>query len=331
MAKKKFISTKMKVVMASVLIGSIASFTAAGVVLYNSDYKLSNYFDISELEFDFYRNNNSSYYGNKIFTDNIEINGLENLDFIFDSNSAYFESYNGNSIEISLYSTSQTNLPSNSTPFIANSENNHLKVTPNKEVVSDTNSNKYTYVIKIPTSYNKELKINSSLGRIELNNFNITSLDIKSKNTNVNLNNVSCNNGHINITNGDFSSKAFNSKELSIEGVNSNIYSSQISGNVNITSINGYVHCTASNNLTNLNTSVNSGDIELNIPSDGNFTINPSVINGSFHNDVLDDKNDKSHDQYDENHNKIPTPFTLGNGENKITLSVVNGHISIDN
>ena len=52
--KKKFMSTKIKITIISLLIAIIGCYSTSAIILYNSDYKLSNYWDFDfEFNFDF--------------------------------------------------------------------------------------------------------------------------------------------------------------------------------------------------------------------------------------------------------------------------------------
>lgn len=324
MTKKKLISTKMKITMASLFIGSIISFGIAGTTLYNSNYKLSNYFDVNKIEFGFFYNSNGPI-GNLISLTNQDITNIENINLEFHSNISFIETYTGNSIEILTYSIDNLSNFDNITTVNVSNDNNTLTITPNDTIDKSTS---LQYKIRIPNTYTNNLNLSSSTGKIDLSSIKLNSLNLNSSddtlyNSAIKLNGVTCKNSNINIKNSQLYTKNFTTNDLSIECIDSYINTSALSGNVSINAISSDVNTIATNELSNLTVSNNSGDINIHLPSDGNFAVNSSVINGHFYN-YLD-----NNDNYTEP-TQTAYPVELGTGTNKIKLDTINGSIRLN-
>lgn len=334
MAKQKLISTKMKVFMLCLFAGSIISFSAAGVLLYNSDFTLANYFDVNDWNLSFF-SNSSRLQGHESYLTNQDLNEIENLSIDFNGYNVYFETYEGNTLDLYLYDnfnrrSNSRNVTSSNTvesPFSISREGNKLTVKPNTNLLTELASH-YEFMIKIPYSYSKTLNINSSSGEMNLDNLKLSNINLKAINSTINLNSVSCESANISLTNGNIHGDSFSSKNLVASTVNGNLYFSPLSGEVKLTTVNGNIHSTITSYLTNLDINTTSGYVNLNIPDEGDFSFNYSTMNGEF----LSELNNPNGSYLD-----IPTKvqgsteFSTGNGTNKINVKTVSGNFKIYN
>lgn len=143
--------------MAFLLLSSIICFTTAFIQLYYSNFKVDNYFNITQ------------YYSNAInwSIDSDDLSGDE-----------VYSKHNSSSAQ-----NKQIELLSNSV------DNKTLVVTPSQNISSiNEYRNNISFLIKIPYSYSNNININTSNGNIDLSNLNIKNLNIKTTNSDVSIN-----------------------------------------------------------------------------------------------------------------------------------------------
>lgn len=330
MTKKKLISTKMKVFMLSLLLGSVIAFSFAGVVLYNSGFSFANYFNVAEWQLGLLSHSdyNYSFSSDEKYSINQDLNGIEELNVDFNGYTVYFENYEGPNLALET-SNRFLDLDENSTdsPFEISYEGNKLTVKPNKSILSNVNEN-YLFIIKIPYSYNKNLNINSVCGSIKLDSSQLINLNINSINCDVMLSNLNCENATINITNGNIATNAFVSKVFNASTINGNIHSTPISGEIKLSTISGDIWALLTNSVTKLDASTTSGNIHFNLPVESNFTFNYSTINGEFYRDL---NNVTSTIKEPSKSPEGNINFSIGTGENKIDVKTINGDLTLSN
>lgn len=320
MAKKKLISTKMKIFIACIFLGSILSFSAAGVLLYNSGFQLSNYFDFDNYDIGLFYNNRLN--GYEVYTANENLDGVENLTLDFNGYDTYIETYSGSTIELSIENLNGSNSEiSNSNPFNISRDNGSLSIKPNTDLNNDLFKHS-NFIIKIPYSYAKNLNLNIISGNVSLTNLTLNDLSVKTINADVILNSTTCETSNISTTNGYIDANTFTSKILSLNTVDGNIYFSPLIGEVSLSTISGNASLTLSNSLTKLDVVSTSGEVELTLPSSPNFAVNFSTVSGDLYNSL----NDSFASENQENIN-----FNLGNGDNKLNIKTVSGNLSLYN
>lgn len=314
---KKLISTKMKVFMSFLLITSITCFTSSMVVLYNSDFKLSDY-----TNWDFYWNNNTtSNYNNltEIILDE-HLGDVQNLNLDFNSNlngfDAIFQVHSGSNLIINA-----------STNYSSNSSENLLTVanTDGSLNISSTNITE-AVLIKIPSSYAKNLSINFRVGSLDLSGVNLETLAITSVSSDLNLINTTCNSANISTTDGNITLNNITSKDLSVDTINGEIYSTTLKGNINLKTISGNIFADLSNEVTNGNFNSTNGDISLSLANDNNFTVDYTTIDGEF--DQSSASSLSTTGNYNITSNNRNSKIVMGTGAVPISITTINGDLS---
>ncbi|VYU60936.1 DUF4097 family beta strand repeat protein [Clostridium tertium] len=325
MEKRKIISNKMKIFMAFLLLSSIICFTTAFIQLYYSDFKIDNYFDVSQ-----YYNNTLSLgmdsnvlNGDEIYSKSIDLKDIDTVNINFDNYTTIVQSYPGDNLSISIYSKYNSSSAQNKQiELLSNSiDNKVLKVTPSQNILSvNEYRNNISFLIKIPYSYSNSVNINNSNGNIDLTNLNLKNLNIKSTNSDVLINNLNAESTTISTTSGNIVTNGLNSKELALNTTDGSISSTDNFSNSSISTINGYISALISSNLSNLTINSTSGDVNLSIEKDSNLTLTYSTINGSLYRDSSDNNSD---------YVDTDTTLTFGNGSGKVNIKTVHGDLNI--
>ena len=304
---KKLISTKMKIFMVFLLITSIACFTTSLVVLYRSDFKLSDYSIL---------NNNWSFgwrdnYYNNFNTTLLDepLTNIENLNIDFTGYKVTLEVYSGDNLIIN------SSDPSSSTEKSLNISN-----TDGTLAISASNISR-NLLLKIPSSYTNNLDFKYTDGSANLSDITLESLKIQSTNSDINIDNVTLLSANVSTTNGDINLNNINSKDLSVNTSNGEIFSTNLKGNVNLSSTSGDIFASLTNEITNSKINTTNGDVELDLPIDNNFLIDFNTTNGEL-DDYLDSSN------YDIKNHNGNFKITIGTGVVPISVTTVNGDLS---
>ena len=325
MEKRKIISNKMKIFMAFLLLSSIICFTTAFIQLYYSDFKIDNYFDVSQ----YYNNtlnlgmDSNVLNGDEIYSKSIDLKDIDTVNINFDNYTTIVQSYPGDNLSISIYSKYNSSSAQNKQiELLSNSiDNKVLKVTPSQNILSvNEYRNNISFLIKIPYSYSNSVNINNSNGNIDLTNLNLKNLNIKSTNSDVLINNLNAESTTISTTSGNIVTNGLNSKELALNTTDGSISSTDNFSNSSISTINGYISALISSNLSNLTINSTSGDVNLSIEKDSNLTLTYSTINGSLYRDSSDNNSD---------YVDTDTTLTFGNGSGKVNIKTVHGDLNI--
>ena len=304
---KKLISTKMKIFMVFLLITSITCFTTSLVVLYRSDFKLSDYSIL---------NNNWSFgwrdnYYNNFNTTLLDepLTNIENLNIDFTGYKVTLEVYSGDNLIIN------SSDPSSSTEKSLNISN-----TDGTLAISASNISR-NLLLKIPSSYTNNLDFKYTDGSANLSDITLESLKIQSTNSDINIDNVTLLSANVSTTNGDINLNNINSKDLSVNTSNGEIFSTNLKGNVNLSSTSGDIFASLTNEITNSKINTTNGDVELDLPIDNNFLIDFNTTNGEL-DDYLDSSN------YDIKNHNGNFKITIGTGVVPISVTTVNGDLS---
>lgn len=325
MENKKIISSKMKIFMAFLLLSSIICFTTAFIQLYYSDFRVDNYFNISQ----YY--NNAIYWskdsndlsGDEVYSKSIDLKDIDNINIDFYNYPTVIQTYPGDSLSISIYSKHNPSSAQNKQiELLANSVDNKTLVVNPSQNISSINEyrNNISFLIKIPYSYSNNININTSNGNIELNNLSLKNLNIKTTNSDVSINNLTSEATNISTTNGSIVTNGLNAKNLILNTTDGSISSTDNFTNGTISTINGSIYTLISSSASNLNINSTSGSINLSIHKDSNLTLSYSTINGILYRESYEDDSDY-----------LSTDNTLkfGNGNGKVNVKTVNGDLNL--
>lgn len=301
---KKFMSTKMKIfisVLATIFIGS---YILAAIVLFNSNYKLTNYIDNIpfsidtdwdgfELDLDF-DSNYSRYNDSRTLGINSD---LDKIYIDTTSSDIDIQFYNENFVKLDIDSkiSSHANFDSLINKFTI--ENNNLYISTNESFFNHVKDLNLT--IYVPSTFKNNLSVITTSGDVNLTNGNFNNLSINSTSSDIDLSNISSNNTTISTTSGDISS-----------------HNSYL-GNVTIESTSGDMDLNLINLDSNNKFNTTSGDIDLELPDNLGYCLNFDTVSGSFSN-KNGTKTDKSISNY-----------TIGDGSKKISISTTSGDSEI--
>ncbi|GAB6168408.1 hypothetical protein JCM1393_08680 [Clostridium carnis] len=326
MARKKIISTKMKIFMLALFISSISCFIAGFIVLSNSGFTLSKYFDTSDwfLGFNSYNENpNFNYsqslsdiksltldFGNAVSSD-------ENISINKHSYSTSIENYSGDTLNV-LGFTNNSNIITNGEPFIVKKENNILKITFNKDIF--TNNFAVKFNIQIPQSYAGDLNITNTSGNVNLNNSSFTNLDIKSVNSDIQLDSIKSPKINLSTTNGNINTNFLTSNDLLLNTINGDANINNVSGVVKATAVNGDIFASLANPLSSFIANTTSGDVDISINDNKNLSVTYSTVNGDFTSNLANN----NLPEHNEN-----ISFSIGDGSSIINVKTVTGDFTI--
>ncbi len=321
--KKKLISTKIKIFMTFLLVTSILCYTTALIQLNNSSFKLSNYFNLNEYNFTNWNlNTNTTLSGDEVLSKDINLTDIDTIDINFNNNYTVIETYPGDKLNITAYSTYYSEAITETMDIISNSIDNKIL---NLSTTTDLNNsnefkNSISFLIKIPYSFLNNTNINIGSGNININNLNLKNLNIKTSSANIYINNLNSDNANISSTSGYIITNKFNTNKISLHNVSGNISSTSIIGDATISTISGNVSILASTNLNTLDIDSNSGNVHFSVSENSNISLNYSTISGDFY------KSNDNSNNYGKN-----ISLTFGDGSKKVNIKTVNGNLILEN
>lgn len=318
---KKLISTKMKIFMVFLLITSITCFTSSMVVLYNSNFKLSDYINWNSWDhWNFgwdYNNYNYNDYTHTILDEsltdiqnlNLDFNGL---DVIFQINSGNTLTVNGRINYEGYNSIDALNI---------NRDNGTLTISPKNIHTS--------LLVKIPSSYTNNLSLKLTTGSVDLSDMTLQSLITQSVSSDLNLTNITCTTGNISTSNGNIVLNNFTSTDLSADTLHGEIYSTGLKGSVNLKTISGDIFSSLTNDVTGGKFNSTNGSINLDLPLDNNFLIDYNTVNGDF-NTVNNDfePHPSTIGNYDITSTNRNSKISMGTGTIPISITTIDGDLS---
>lgn len=278
--KRKIISTKMKVFMSIFFTIFISCYLAGIIVLYNSDYRLSDYFDNWDFDFDFdfdwpnykYSVNDSE---NIVLEDSVnEINvDCSSLDLDF-------EFYNDNSIKLELSGSVNKHLNYND---IINTNSSADKVIISTNETFTNFSSNLKLKVYLPNSYKNELIISSTSGDIVLNDGILSNITISSSSSDIYLSSLIATSLNISTSSGDIECID------NVQSENSNIKSSSGDidyygklGNTKVSTSSGEIFLSLSDLSKSSIVETSSGDVEIELSNNLGYIVNFNTSSGDF-------------------------------------------------
>lgn len=305
---KKLINTKMKIFMVFLLIASITCFTTSMIILYNSDFKLTNFAD-----FNMWNNKKHTYYSDysTVILDQ-SLNDITNLNIDFTGHDVTLEVHSGDNLIINA------NKPTLSTANLLNVTNTNGTITISPSGISKN------ILVKLPSNYTNNFDFKSTNGNVNLSNMNLQSFKIESINSDLNINNLTLALGNISTSNGNISLTNVNSKDLSANTLNGEIYGNNLKGIVNLKTVSGDIFADFTNEITNSKIDTIDGDVSLNISENSNFLIDFNTVDGELddyeHSAIANNIKIEKHN----NNFKI----LIGTGVIPISVTTVDGDLS---
>lgn len=304
--KRKIISTKMKVTMVITFILFFGCYLAGSIVLYNSNYKLSDYFNDWEW-FDDWDFEWEWDWGSNRYKYSIDESQTFDLD-----ESVNKLSINSTSIDVNICKSNESSIKLALNGSCSKNINigNIISTTSSSDSISiSTNENRINHhnlvlTVYVPSSYSGDLSINTTSGDIDLNNTTLAKVNINSTSGD-----IEC----IDTINNDYTKIETTSGEINFAG---SLKDSTI------TSTSGDIELSVYEVGKNTNVSTTSGDIDLYLKKDIGYEINFNTTSGDF-----DYTNEDEHNYRNSNGN-----YTVSNGnkEHLLNIETVSGDFSFN-
>ena len=274
---KKFISTKMKIFLLVLLILSIIFYASGCVVLVQSNYNILDYSDEIDFNLDSFKynldfKNNFLNFTNSYSSHNYDINdNISEIDLNMNSQNIEVVNTDNKLLNIKIKSFSSSN-----TELNLSQSNNKMTFSPTVDI---PNSAEIILSVPLEVSEKITLKLTTSSGDINLNNYSSNTINASSANGDINLNNCNLNYLYSSSSSGDINMTYVNSH------VETNV--SSLSGTINGTgnfsvftgsTSSGDINIDFENKLNNLFIRSISGDIGLCIPSHCGYEINYNTL-----------------------------------------------------
>lgn len=314
---KKFISTKMKIFITFLIVLSVGCYIAAGVTLYNSNYKLSDY--VNNWDFHDWRigwNFDWNEYNSSGIIEKDLAPTVENINLKSTSSDLSFQFYNESKLKVEVSGHFDRNYDFN--------EGIHNFSLTDKDILIEANeshrSSSLNIKVFIPSSYKGNISITSTSGEIKCTGGDINQLTINSLSGDIETYNVITKSSTLSSTSGKIYSSNLNSLNTQVKTTSGDI---DIIGNIGDASINtssGEISLNLSSLNKNLDISTSSGEVELDIPSNENYKLNFTTssgdLGGSFGNVNIESGRTYS--------------VTNGDGSNSINVKTTSGDLDIN-
>ena len=318
--KKKFMSTKIKITIISLLIAIIGCYSTSAIILYNSDYKLSNYWDFDfEFNFDFsngifgFKNFNKSSgtltlpYEDSLKDIKVETSSAD-TEIIFDDTQEIKVDISGNFRKSYDYKNAL---------YEFKIDENTLKITANDKSSIVKN---LELKVHIPSKYKDNLIMYSSSGDIKLNNSSLNNINLQTSSGDIKANNkITCNEISINASSGEIEFSDLTSSVTNFTASSGDIDLKGTLGKLSLETSSGEIELYCLNDLeNNSKLTSSSGDIKMNLRNINSYTINYSTSSGNLKCDYDYNKKDKH-------------SYTIGNGASLIDITTSSGDLEINN
>ena len=318
--KKKFMSTKIKITIISLLIAIIGCYSTSAIILYNSDYKLSNYWDFDfEFNFDFsngifgFKNFNKSSgtltlpYEDSLKDIKVETSSAD-TEIIFDDTQEIKVDISGNFRKSYDYKNAL---------YEFKIDENTLKITANDKSSIVKN---LELKVHIPSKYKDNLIMYSSSGDIKLNNSTLNNINLQTSSGDIKANNkITCNEISINASSGEIEFSDLTSSVTNFTASSGDIDLKGTLGKLSLETSSGEIELYCLNDLeNNSKLTSSSGDIKMNLRNINSYTINYYTSSGNLKCDYDYNKKDKH-------------SYTIGNGSSLIDITTSSGDLEINN
>lgn len=314
--RKKIISRGMKIFMTILLVVGLGCYISAGVVLYNSNYKISNYYDnISEFldidHWDTRTNNFSQTLGVNLNekTQVIEIRTSFSDIQVLSTDEAtmrvegYGDEKSAVSNVVSLNATEQTD--ASNTLVISIRSEEYLK--------------RGTIVVYIPRSYKNSVNVSSTSGDILVRDVEVKAITSKNTSGEVELHNSTVDNLNVKTISGDINLENTKSLISSFSTTSGDIDINGEIGDGKIGTTSGEIDFVPTVLSNNVSIDSTSGEVSVYASRVGNAGISFSSVSGNFY--VMGEKMGS---------NGGKGSYTFGNGTPNISVKTTSGKLEIE-
>lgn len=282
--KKQFISKKIKLFMASIFISSLICYISAFILLFNSGYSFSKFYnhlrgtDISSVKLYFIKNSLDFSLNQSTSLNEYELNdSIDSIYFNIASQDIEIQSYDGDVLQVKVKGSKFLN---NNDDLITSQNDSTLIFSS-----SNTMNSKAHIIVNIPKAIltNYDIYINTSNGNIFAYNINTDSLNLSSYSGYIYLSDSSANylnlknfNGDITVSNNTTfieSKFSLNSGNLAANGDLGLLTANNMSGDITL-------------ELEQISKDISltcvSGDINLLVPENSNYKTDYSSLHGKL-------------------------------------------------
>lgn len=273
---KKFMSRKMKIFLSVLATISISSYIGAAIILYNSDFKISNYISKWTNDFDFDFDFDGHVFRNIGTLEKDFPSDVEAININTSSADVKINFYDGATLKFEASTSTLRDIDISTVSNEIHSPNNILSININNPDYSDINVNIY-----IPSNYKNSLKFKSTSGDLDIIAGYLENVSINSTSGEIEINNLIAENLNIQSTSGDIdlylNNLGTNSKISSISGDIDLFISKSIGYTLTFDTVSGDIKTdgTLMNFITDNNYTLTNGD--------GNKNIEIKTTSGSLH------------------------------------------------
>lgn len=276
---RNFMSRKMKIFLSILAIISLTSYISAAVVLYNSDFKLSNYINKWNDDFNFSWHN----YRNIGSLEKELSSDIKTIDITTSSVDVKIQFYDGDVLKLDGTSYTLGDITISNIVTDISSLNNTFTINLNTNGYNDININIY-----VPLSYKNNIKVSSISGDCEVTGGDLESVTINSNSGEIQLKNLTSKILKLQTTSNDLDLSDIKSLDSTLNTTSGDI-------KVSVSSLGELFSSTSSgetelylNNLGNKSIiSSTSGDIDLFINESIGYTLAFSTSSGNIDSDRL--------------------------------------------
>ena len=276
---RNFMSRKMKIFLSILAIISLTSYISAAIVLYNSDFKLSNYINKWNDDFNFNWHN----YRNIGSLEKELSSDIKTIDITTSSVDVKIQFYDGDVLKLDGTSYTLGDITISNIVTDISSLNNTFTINLNTNGYNDININIY-----VPLSYKNNIKVSSISGDCEVTGGDLESVTINSNSGEIQLKNLTSKILKLQTTSNDLDLSDIKSLDSTLNTTSGDI-------KVSVSSLGELFSSTSSgetelylNNLGNKSIiSSTSGDIDLFINESIGYTLAFSTSSGNIDSDRL--------------------------------------------
>lgn len=313
---KKIISRGMKIFMTTLLVIGIGCYIAAGVVLYNSNYKISNYYDnIREfMNIDQWNNNLRN------FSETVGVN-LNEKTQVIEIRTSFSDiqvlSTDEPTIRVEGYGDERSAVPSSVSLNITeqNDANNTLVI----GLRSEEYLRRGRITVYIPRNYKNNINISSTSGDIWLREMALKSISTKNTSGDVEIHNSAVDNLDIKTISGDINVQNSKSMATNFSTTSGDVNISGEFGDGKVGTTSGEIEFIPTVLSKDITIESTSGEVTIYINRLTNCGVDFSSVSGTMY---VNEKRIKS--------NGGKASYNLGEGTPKINVKTTSGGLEIE-
>ena len=303
--KKKFISSKMRILMLVLLILSITFYASGCIALIKSGYKLSDYADelhINPENFKLNFNKLNLDFNTTYISKNYPLNdNINEIDFTLNSQNIQVTNYDGDNLKIEI--------KSNTTSSELTQEDNENKLAFNAKYNTPSNA---SILVSIPQNFKDKgiLKITTSNGDVALSNLSMNTITASTASGHINSSNLNLSYLSLNSASGNINfNNTIVSTESKLVSASGDVNGSGNLGSLTANTSSGDIRLQIMNSINTTSISTHSGSVTLSIPKSLDYKVNYHTVSGKL--------------------NSSNKQLSNGNESSIINVNTTSGHLNI--